>query len=73
MREGRRKAHVGWDALFDHAPIGMSLNALDLRRVHVNNALCRLTGYCRSQLVGSTAGAITHPDDVDNDAAPNIP
>ncbi|MGB7219475.1 MAG: EAL domain-containing protein [Vicinamibacterales bacterium] len=55
------------DELFDHAPIGMALIALDRRRLHVNDALCRLTGYRRNQLVGTTVRAITHPDDVDLD------
>jgi diguanylate cyclase (GGDEF)-like protein/PAS domain S-box-containing protein len=69
-RLGARHGQVkrGWDALFDHAPIGMVLINMDRRRVHVNDALCRLTGYSRHQLVRTTVAAITHPDDVDLDA-----
>lgn len=65
---GQGKAKGGLDELFDHSPIGMALIAMDRRRVHVNDALCRLTGYSRNQLVGTTVRAITHPDDVDLDA-----
>ncbi len=65
---GQGEAKRGLDELFDHAPIGMALLAMDLRRVQVNDALCRLTGYSRHQLVRAPVGAITHPDDVDLDA-----
>ncbi len=65
---GHSKATVGWDALFDHAPTGMALIDMNRRRVHVNDALCRLTGHRRDQLVGATVQAITHPDDIDCDA-----
>jgi diguanylate cyclase (GGDEF)-like protein/PAS domain S-box-containing protein len=61
-------AKRGLDELFDHAPIGMTLIDMDRRRVHVNDALCRLTGYSRTQLTGANVGAITHPADVDLDA-----
>jgi len=59
----------GLDDLFDHAPIGMALIGMDRRRVHVNEAFCRLTGYSRDQLIGTTVQATTHADDFDVDAA----
>ena len=65
---GQTQATVGLGALFDHAPIGMALIGMNRRRVHVNDALCRLTGQRRDQLVGATVRAITHRDDVDLDA-----
>jgi diguanylate cyclase (GGDEF)-like protein/PAS domain S-box-containing protein len=61
------KTTRGVDELFDHAPIGMALMDMNRRRVHVNDALCRLTGYSRNQLVGTAAKTITHADDVDLD------
>ena len=65
---GRGEAEIGVAELFDHAPIGMSIIAMDRRRVHVNDAFCRLTGYSRNELAGTTVRMITHPDDFDRDA-----
>jgi diguanylate cyclase (GGDEF)-like protein/PAS domain S-box-containing protein len=65
---GQGKANQAVDALFDHAPIGMALINMDQRKVQVNDAFCRLTGYGRHQLIGAPGLAITHPDDVDLDA-----
>ena len=53
---------------FDHAPIGMAVLDLAGRRVAANDALCRLTGFSRNQLMGATVVAITHQDDRDLDA-----
>jgi diguanylate cyclase (GGDEF)-like protein/PAS domain S-box-containing protein len=53
------------ESAFNHAPIGMALIDLDGRRFQVNDAFCRLTGYSRKQLIGTTVRAITHPDDVE--------
>ncbi len=64
--QGKAKRRV--EDLFDHAPIGLALIDMDRRRIHVNDALCRLTGHGRNQLIGTTVRAITHPDDIDLDA-----
>ncbi len=54
---------------FEHAPIGMALVAPDGRWLSVNPALCRITGYAEDELLARTFADITHPDDVDADAA----
>ena len=40
----------------------MALIDMDRRMVHVNDALCCLTGHSRDQLIGATVQTITHPD-----------
>jgi diguanylate cyclase (GGDEF)-like protein/PAS domain S-box-containing protein len=56
---------------FEEAPIGMALVGIgegDFGRfLMVNESLCRLTGFSRSQLEGSDFQRITHPDDLETD------
>ncbi|MEA2412968.1 MAG: hypothetical protein QOC77_3529 [Thermoleophilaceae bacterium] len=49
---------------FDGAPIGMvMLDPVEDRFVEVNDAMCRLLGRSRAELVGMTVADVTHPDD----------
>lgn len=48
---------------FRAAPIGMAVAAADGRFLHVNRALCELTGYTEAELLKLSAQALTHPDD----------
>jgi PAS domain S-box-containing protein len=49
---------------FDSAPIGMVMvDPVDDRFVEVNDAMCRLLGRSRSELVGMAVAEVTHPDD----------
>ena len=50
---------------FEHAPVGMLLADLDGRFVKVNDALCAMLGYRPDELLATTSGSITHPEDVD--------
>jgi PAS domain S-box-containing protein len=50
--------------IFDHAPAGIALADLTHRLVEVNEALCRMLGYSRAELLRLTFVQITHPDDV---------
>lgn len=50
-----------------HSPIGLALVGLDGTWLQVNDALCRLVGYSREHLLGSTFQQITHPDDLEID------
>ncbi len=50
-----------------HSPIGLALVALDGKWLQVNDALCRLVGYSRPELLASTFQQITHPDDLESD------
>ncbi len=49
---------------FDASPVGMALtDAGGDRYVRVNDALCRLLGRSRQQLVGASIDSVTHPED----------
>ena len=56
-------------AAFDHAPIGMSIVAVDGQWLRVNDSYCRMLGYERDELVGKGFRDLTHPDDVAEDDA----
>ena len=52
---------------FVHAPIGVMVSDLEWGAVDVNEALCRLTGYSRAELLG-TAVPFRFPADLDADS-----
>ena len=52
---------------FEHAAIGMTLIAIDSRRLRVNSAFCQMLGYSEAELLARTVHDITHPDDVEWD------
>jgi diguanylate cyclase (GGDEF)-like protein/PAS domain S-box-containing protein len=54
-----------------HAPIGIALVAPDGQWLRVNDALCKIVGYTREDLLASNFQRITHPDDLDADVAQN--
>jgi PAS domain S-box-containing protein len=58
--EGRRLAQARFDSLFGTVPVGSALLARDGRLERANPALCRLTGYPREQLEGTTLVTIVH-------------
>jgi PAS domain S-box-containing protein len=47
----------------------MALIDMDDRWLHVNNALCRITGYPERELTEKTPKSLTHPDDIDLDVS----
>ncbi|HEX4641120.1 MAG TPA: PAS domain S-box protein [Chthoniobacterales bacterium] len=51
--------------LFEGAPIGMAILALDERFLQVNAAFCRMVGYSNEELRQCTAEDITFPDDIE--------
>jgi PAS domain S-box-containing protein len=51
-------------AVFEQAPIGMTLSRLDFRFERVNPAFCRMLGYSEQELIGRTFTDVTHPEDV---------
>ena len=60
-----RESEERFRSTFEHAPIGMAHVSLNGRWLRVNDALCRITGYSRSELLEKTFGDVTHPDDLD--------
>ena len=53
------------EAAFVNAPIGMAVLEMDGTFIHVNPAMCDLTGYPREELVGLTVEDIARADDYD--------
>src|SRR3954471_25047297 len=50
--------------LFEGAPIGMALLALDERFLRVNASFCGMVGYSQDELCQRTAEDITFADDI---------
>jgi diguanylate cyclase (GGDEF)-like protein/PAS domain S-box-containing protein len=66
-----RAAEERFRRAFQAAPVGMAIiaarpDALG-RFLHVNNAICELTGYDRDRLLGMKLQSLTHPDALDGD------
>ncbi|MFB2896179.1 PAS domain S-box protein [Aerosakkonemataceae cyanobacterium BLCC-F50] len=62
-----RESEERFRRAFDDAAIGMALVALDGRFLQVNHALCEITGYSETELLGNFFSDITHSDDLDAD------
>ncbi|MCC6158664.1 MAG: PAS domain-containing protein [Deltaproteobacteria bacterium] len=53
--------------IYETSAIAMAVGKPDRSVVCVNDAMCRLTGYSREELVGTPSTNIVHPDDRDLD------
>ncbi|MGA9382678.1 MAG: PAS domain S-box protein, partial [Phormidium sp.] len=62
-----RESEERFRRAFDDAAIGMALVGLDGRFLQVNLALCEITGYNETELLGNFFQDITHPDDLNPD------
>ncbi|HEY4395187.1 MAG TPA: PAS domain S-box protein, partial [Polyangia bacterium] len=62
--ERLRESEEQFRLIFEEAPIGMALVALDGRFVRVNRALCDILGYAREELERLTYQEITPPEDL---------
>ncbi len=51
--------------IFDQAPGGIALAGLNYRLLEVNEALCRMLGYRREELLEMTFLQFTHPEDME--------
>jgi PAS domain S-box-containing protein len=56
---------VRFREVFENAPVGMCVCAIDGRYLRVNAALCEIVGYSREELLETTWRALTHPDDIE--------
>jgi PAS domain S-box-containing protein len=52
------------EELFRHTPVGVVLSDLHGTVLDVNDAICAMVGYRRSDLIGRTFTEISHPDDL---------
>ena len=66
--QGLHEVDARFETAFAHAPIGMALVDMEGRWLQVNDALCRITGHTRVELLATTLRKLTHPEDVDLDA-----
>jgi len=62
LKESELKFH----AAMDHAPMGTALEDMDGKLLEVNQTLCRLTGYDKSELSEKTFESILFADDLDS-------
>jgi diguanylate cyclase (GGDEF)-like protein/PAS domain S-box-containing protein len=56
-----------FELAFRHAAVGMALVSLEGQYLQVNDALCRIVGYDRDELLTLDFQSITHADDLDLD------
>lgn len=59
------------EGAFNHAPIGMALVDMSGRMLHVNEALCRITGYTNAQIRVRAFSDLSDPQDADIEAPRN--
>jgi len=50
---------------FENAPSGMSIVRSNGQYLSVNEALCKMVGYSREELLSGTLHRITHPEDIE--------
>ncbi len=65
----RRESEERLSATYEAATIGIAEVSSDGRLMRVNDAICKMLGRSREQLLSMTFHEYTHPDDVDKDAA----
>jgi PAS domain S-box-containing protein len=61
----RLRAEKFFQDTFEHADVGIAHVAIDGTWLRVNQRLCDMLGYSRKELLATTFGALTHPDDVE--------
>jgi PAS domain S-box-containing protein len=62
--EALRESEERFRGYFEHAPTGSVISRPDGIIVGVNPAFCRMLGYTEAELVGTSFGSITHPEDL---------
>ncbi|MEP6889102.1 MAG: response regulator [Nitrospirota bacterium] len=64
-----RESEERYRTTFANAAVGIAHVALDGRWLGVNDAVCRITGYEREELLGKFFADVTHPDDLESEWA----
>ncbi|HSY51675.1 MAG TPA: PAS domain S-box protein [Thermoanaerobaculia bacterium] len=52
------------EEVFRHTPVGVMLSDLHGTIIDLNDALCSMVGYARTELIGRNLTDISHPDDL---------
>jgi diguanylate cyclase (GGDEF)-like protein/PAS domain S-box-containing protein len=65
--EARLRADLNWQAIFEHAEVGLTITDLDGRLLVVNERFCDMVGRSADALAGTHFKDLTHPDDVNDD------
>jgi diguanylate cyclase (GGDEF)-like protein/PAS domain S-box-containing protein len=65
MERALHAARQQFQAIFDHAPLCISLVDLEGTIVDINFAACELLGRTRQELIGTSASETVHPDDIE--------
>jgi diguanylate cyclase (GGDEF)-like protein/PAS domain S-box-containing protein len=60
MQEGERR----WRKVFDQSPLGAAIVAPDDALLNVNETLCRILGYERTELLTRHFSEVMHPEDL---------
>jgi PAS domain S-box-containing protein len=63
-----RESEERFGNAFTYSPHGMGIVALDGHWMRANKSLCEMLGYSDEELQTLTLGAVTHPDDLAEDA-----
>jgi PAS domain S-box-containing protein len=61
-----RETQDRFRAVFEHAPFGLCVTALDGHFIQVNAAFCKMLGYPEQELLGCTWAKLTHPEDLES-------
>lgn len=69
--QARRESEARFRAMFDGAPVGISLLDLEGRYLAVNPARQEMLGYTGEEIMGERFHTVTHRDDLAYDAAVN--
>ena len=67
VEENLRESEERFRGTFDNAAVGIALLDLHGRWLRVNDKMCDITGYSRSELLTRTFQDITHPADLEDD------
>lgn len=63
VQEASQQGEERFRYLFEQASIGIALESVEGRILHVNPAFCSMIGYQERELLDLSCGRISHPDD----------
>lgn len=66
--EALLRSELRFRAVFEGAPIGISITSLDGRLIETNRALQQMFGYSSEEFSNISVAEFTHPDDVSGDS-----